>query len=69
MKRTDIKNLHQKSIVDLEKELMTYNQQLIKLNLDAQIKPEKNTRLRRSLRDSIARVKTILVMKKEPKKV
>jgi ribosomal protein L29 len=60
MKHKDIKTLHQKSKIELEKDLETKQHELGELWLRKNDRKEKNTRKSRGLRDDIARINTII---------
>lgn len=60
MKQKDIQALHLKSVAELTKELEAKKADLNKYQLEKQVKPEKNTRKKRDLKDEIARIATIL---------
>ena len=60
MKRKDIKALHTKSADELKKELLGVGSQLSKALLERSVKPQKNTRIARTLKNEIAQIMTVL---------
>jgi ribosomal protein L29 len=70
MKKQDKQSLHEKSLEQLQKELVDISSQLAKISLEGSVKPQKNTRVKRGMRTDIARLKTvmtgIMMKKKEP---
>ncbi|RJR16061.1 50S ribosomal protein L29 [Candidatus Microgenomates bacterium] len=65
MRRNDIKQLKNKSEADLTKELTAKREQLHKMQLEKYTKVEKNSRQAHALRDDIARILTILHVKRK----
>lgn len=60
MKRTDIAKLHTATPAELHKQLDKLTSELIKTQLERRAGKLKNVRLVGTLRDDIARVKTVL---------
>lgn len=70
MKRKDIKALHTKNGVELQKDLLTKQAELKKLIVEKGTTRLKNTRVIRNLKDDLARIYTVLRLykNKETKK-
>lgn len=60
MKRKDIKALRSKSIDELKKELTNKRNELAILTLEKTGKAEKNNRIKRHMRDDLARIQTVI---------
>ncbi len=66
MKRNDITKLHSLTVNELQKQLEKLTAELIKTQLERRAGKLKNVRLVGTLRDDIARVKTVLARTAEP---
>jgi large subunit ribosomal protein L29 len=64
MKRNDIRALHQKTVAELDKELVELNHSLANMRLQKKVGKLSSVSKLKNLSDDIARIKTILTEKK-----
>lgn len=69
MKRKDFQALHTKDTKELEKELAVKRHNKIKFQLEERVKPSKNVRLIRAVRDDIARILTVINERKQKENI
>ena len=60
MKRKEIKALHQKNILDLQKDLLVKRTELQAVRLEKYSKQLKNTRRLKNIKDDVARIETVI---------
>lgn len=68
MKKT-IKELRQKTISELEKEVITLKKEVTKLKIEAKVNPPKDTNLLLKKRKRFAQILTVLGEKKEQERL
>lgn len=64
MKRNDIRALHQKTVAELDKDLLELNHNLANMRLQKKVGKLSSVAKLKNLSDDIARIKTILTEKK-----
>jgi len=64
MKRNDIRALHQKTVAELDKDLVELNHNLANMRLQKKVGKLSSVAKLKNLSDDIARIKTILTEKK-----
>ena len=64
MKRNDIRALHQKTVAELDKDLVELNHSLANMRLQKKVGKLSSVAKLKNLSDDIARIKTILTEKK-----
>jgi len=67
--KKEIKELKQKTIKELEKEINNLRQEIAKLKIEMKVNPPKDTNLLTKRKKKLARLLTVLTEKKEEEKL
>jgi len=67
--KKEVKELKQKTIKEIEKEIINLRQEIAKLKIETKVNPPKDTNLLRKKKKKLARLLTVLTKKKEEEKL